>query len=44
MDKAKDLKGTNVYINKGYWDVVCQKRKEHTAMMAVQEQGNIAFV
>ncbi|KAJ8385857.1 hypothetical protein AAFF_G00179230 [Aldrovandia affinis] len=45
MEKAKDLKGTNVYINEDYTDVVRQKRKELIpAMKAARERGDIAFL
>jgi hypothetical protein len=45
MEKAKCLKGTNVYINEDYSDAVRQKRKELIpAMKAAGERGEIAFL
>lgn len=45
MEKAKDLKGTNVYINEDYSDAVRKKRKELIpAMKAARERGEIAFL
>lgn len=45
MEKAKNLKGTNIYINEDYPEEVRQKRKELIpAMKAAREWGEIAFL
>lgn len=45
MECAKNLKGTNVYINEDYPEEVRQKRKELIpAMKAARERGEIAFL
>lgn len=45
LGKAKDLKGTNIYVNEDYTEAVRQKRKElFPAMKAARERGDIAYI
>lgn len=45
MEKAKCLKGTNIYLNEDYPESVRQKRKELLpALKAARERGEIAFL
>ncbi|KAJ8390585.1 hypothetical protein AAFF_G00101910 [Aldrovandia affinis] len=45
LSKAKDLKGTNIYVNDDYTEAVKQKRRELIpAMKAARERGDIAYI
>ncbi|KAI8514789.1 hypothetical protein Bbelb_073800 [Branchiostoma belcheri] len=45
MQRAKNLKGSNIFINEDFSDAVRQKRKELLPEMRAQrERGNIAFL
>ena len=45
LGKAKDLKGTNIYVNEDYTEAVRQKRRELIpAMKAARERGDIAYI
>lgn len=45
LGKAKDLKGTNIYVNDDFTEAVRQKRKELIpAMKAARERGDIAYI
>lgn len=45
LDKAKNLKGSGIFINKDFPEAVQQKRKELLpAMKAAQERGDIAYL
>ncbi len=45
LQRAKNLKGTKIFINEDYTDTVRQKRKELIPKMrAAQERGGIAFL
>lgn len=45
LQRAKNLKGTNVFINEDFTDVVQQKKKELLpAIKAARERGDVAFL
>ena len=45
LGKAKDLKGTKIYVNEDYTEAVRLKRKELIpAMKAARERGDIAYI
>lgn len=45
LGKAKDLKGTNIYVNEDVTEAVRQKHKEpFPAMKAARERGSIAYI
>lgn len=45
LDKAKNLKGSGIFINKDFPEAVQQKRKELLpAMKAARERGDIAYL
>ena len=45
LGKAKDLKGTNIYVNEDYTEAVRQKHKELIpAMKAARERDEIAYI
>ncbi|CAL9708654.1 unnamed protein product [Knipowitschia caucasica] len=45
LHRAKQLKGTNIYINEDYTDAVKRKRKElMPELRAARERGEIAFL
>ncbi|KAJ8377991.1 hypothetical protein AAFF_G00249280 [Aldrovandia affinis] len=45
LSKAKDLKGTNIYVNDDYTEAVKQKRRELIpAMKTAREWGDIAYI
>lgn len=44
-EKAKYLKGTNIYVNEDFPEAVLQKRKEYLpAMRAARERREIAYL
>ena len=45
LQRAKNLKGTKIFINEDYTDLVRQKRKElMPKLRAARERGDIAFL
>ena len=45
LGKAKELKGTSIYMNEDYSEGVKQKRRELIpAMKAARERGDIAYI